>query len=117
VPISQWADWTVLFRYRRIEDPTLYWLDLSVGLLLVAASEELVCRRLAFGWLSSAGKNGFQIVAISAVLFAFAHWARGLGNIILALLVGLLYMALYLQLKRIWPLVVAHWLDDFIAFS
>lgn len=116
-PFAAWAGWTVLFQFPRIQSPAFYWLDLTFGLALVALSEELIFRKFALSWLRSAGRPDWQIVIISAVLFALVHWSKGLGNISIAFLLGLLYMAAYLKLKRLWPLVYAHWTINFLIFA
>jgi len=116
VPLTSWAEWTVLFQFHSLQNPTLYWLDLTIGLILVALSEELICRKFAYSWLKSAGRPGWKIVLISSVLFALSHWSKGIGNISTAILFGLLAMIVYLKMKRIWPLILAHWIVNFIAF-
>jgi membrane protease YdiL (CAAX protease family) len=116
-PVNSMADWSRLFRYHRILDPILYWVDLSIGLFLVALSEELVFRKSVARWLAGLGATKLQIVLISAILFALAHWSLGLGSVFHVFLIGVVYMALFLELRRIWPLVIAHWIENFLVFG
>lgn len=106
-----------LFAFEPLVDPTLYWLDLTAGLFAVALSEELVFRKFAMRWLAESGHTPARIVVISALLFSLMHWGSGPGRLLYTFAVGLLFMAVYLRLKRLWPLVLAHWIENFIAFG
>ncbi len=117
LPQDSWASWSVWFRYPHISDPALYWMDLTFGLILVAISEELVFRKLAFEWLSTKGRKGSFIPLISSAFFAVAHWSTGLGSMVSVFLTGMLYMAVYMKLRRIWPLVCAHWIHNFFIYG
>jgi len=117
VPVIAATGFSVWFQFLKIDNPTLHFLDLSIGLFLVALSEELVFRKFALSWLRSAGYIHWQICIISAFFFAAIHWGNGLGRMSLTFLLGLCYMAVYLKLGRLWPLIVAHWITNVIAFS
>ena len=106
-----------LFEFPFLSDPTLYWIDLTAGLFGVALSEELVFRKLAMRWLETAGRAPIQIIVISALLFSLMHWGSGPGRLLYTFVSGLIYMAAYLRLRRLWPLVVAHWVEDFMALG
>jgi len=106
-----------LFRFPAIDDPTLMWLDLTVGLLAVALSEELVFRKLALCWLKDAGRTPLQIMVISALAFSLMHWGSGVPRLLANFATGVVFMAAYLRLRSLWPLVAAHWLSNFIAFG
>ena len=106
-----------LFRFPAIDDPTLMWLDLTLGLFVVALSEELVFRKLALRWLEDAGRTPLQIIALSALAFSLMHWGSGVPRLLYTFAVGLIYMAAYLRLRSLWPLIAAHWLENFIAFG
>lgn len=106
-----------LFQFHFLSDPTLYWLDLTIGLFAVALSEELVFRKFALRWLEEAGRTPIQIVVLSALLFSLIHWGSGPGRLLYTFAGGLIYMAVYLRLRRLWPLVLAHWIEDFMAYG
>jgi hypothetical protein len=116
-PFGGWPEFGSLFRYPEIKSPTLYWLDLLPGLLVVALSEELVFRKMALSWLRAASRPNWQIVLVSATMFAFIHWASGPGNIIFTFLLGVLYMTAFLAIGRLWPLVLAHWIEDLAVYG
>ena len=106
-----------LFEFPFISDPRLYWFDLTVGLFAVALSEELVFRKLVLRWLEEAGRTPIQILVISALLFSLMHWGSGPGRLLHTFVFGLIYMAAYLRLRRLWPLVLAQWIVNFMAFG
>lgn len=106
-----------LFAFGEILDPMLYWLDPTAGLLLVALSEEIVFRKVAALWLERRGLGRVPVVLISALLFSAMHWGSGVRILCYTFVAGLLYMSAYLYLRRLWPLVAAHWLEDFLAFG
>jgi len=60
--------------------------------------------------------NETAIVAISAVLFGLHHWWTGIPNILGNLVFGILAMVFYRRSGAIWPLMVIHYLDDFVWF-
>lgn len=102
------------FRFPEITNPYFRAFDLSFGLLLVAVSEELIFRKLAFGWLSKAGLSQARIVLWSAVFFSVTHWSGGFTPLLNTFIMGVFYMMAYIRLGRIWPLVLAHWVHNFI---
>ncbi len=106
-----------VFRYPPIRDPLYYWFDLSAGLFLVALSEELVFRKLARQWLEALSFGPVASVLISAVVFGLVHWGGGAGQIAYAAMVGVAYMTAYLVFNRLWLLVLAHWLQNFLVFG
>jgi membrane protease YdiL (CAAX protease family) len=58
-----------------------------------------------------------EIVVISAVFFSLMHWGSGPGRLIHTFVVGLIYMTAYLRIRRLWPMVIVHWLQNFAAFG
>lgn len=106
-----------LFRYPPIPHPALNWLDLTLGLLLVAISEELVFRKLARRWLEDRGVSALGLILISAFILGVMHWGGGAGQVAAAFLLGLIYMWFHQRLERIWPLILAHWGHNFLAFG
>src|SRR6516164_580027 len=51
---------------------------------------------------------------LTAVLFGAYHWWTGVGNIIEALLMGVLLMLFYRRSSALWPVVLAHYLTDVV---
>jgi membrane protease YdiL (CAAX protease family) len=91
--------------------------DTTLGLLLVAFSEETVFRRCARAVLRPHLGDGWAMVFVSALLFGSYHWWTGLPNIAAAFLFGVLAMLFYRRCAALWPVVVAHYLVDFDMFA
>jgi membrane protease YdiL (CAAX protease family) len=91
--------------------------DLVVGLALVAFSEEIIFRRYLRAALQPYLGDGVLAIIAAAVLFGAYHWWTGLGTVLFATLVGILLMLMYRRSGALWPVVLAHYLVDFIAFA
>ena len=106
-----------MFGFPNLELNLLRWLDLSLGLLLVAFSEELVFRRVAARALKAVGSGTIVILTISSLAFGLIHWGKGPGSVVATTLTGAALMTLYLKTGRLWPPVVAHWAINFVSFA
>jgi membrane protease YdiL (CAAX protease family) len=99
-----------------IESPAWNWIDLTVGLALVGLMEELIFRGLAAAclehYLPPAG-----VVAVSALLFGLIHWSLGWHSVVVTGAIGAVFMFAYLRLRSILPLVLAHFVVNFIDFA
>jgi uncharacterized protein len=91
--------------------------DLVFGLALVAASEEIIFRRYLREALRPYLGDGNFAFLTAAVLFGAYHWWTGIGNILLAALIGGSLMLMFRRSTALWPVVLAHYLVDLIAFS
>lgn len=111
------AEWGRFFRFGPIESPALRWFDLTAGLFLVALSEELVFRKFALSALSAITSRRAVIVVLSAVIFALIHWSGGMSQLITTFLFGAIYMVVYLKIGTLWPLVAAHWIENYLQFA
>lgn len=94
---------------------SLYFIDLTFGLMLVAIHEEIFFRRVARVVFRPLG-DGKTMVALSSVIFGLFHWWTGLPNMLLAMAVGAFLMLLYRRSGALWPAVLAHYLIDFWVF-
>jgi len=115
--VDEWTGIGKLFRFSSIDGPFLYWLDLSLGLFLVALTEELVFRKAARRWFHDIGAGPIITIIASALIFGLMHWGGGAGQVVAATGAGAVYMALYLKMNHLWPLVLAHWGHNFLAFG
>ena len=92
-------------------------LILAAVSLIVGFGEELVFRGYILSrWRAMSG-SATQAVAVSAILFAIVHAYQGLTGILHAALLGFIYGLAFLYMRRLWPLVIAHALMDFISLS
>lgn len=90
--------------------------DLIFGLALVAASEEIIFRRLLRNASQSYLGDGAFAILITSLIFGAYHWWSGIGNVLLATTIGILFMVMYRRSGALWPVMLAHYLVDLIAF-
>lgn len=91
--------------------------DLVFGLALVAASEEIIFRRLLRNALLPYVGDGVFAILVTSLIFGADHWWAGIGNILLSATIGILFMVMYRRSGALWPVVLVHYLVDLIAFS
>ena len=115
--INNWLGRTGLFYFGRIPSDYLRIFDLTIGLILIAVSEELVFRKFALNWLKRSGFGVLGCILISASIFALMHWGSGLNRVAATFVFGVASMGLYIRHTRLWPVVVAHYITNFIAFA
>ena len=100
-----------------IGSPAWHWIDLPVGLLLVGIVEELVFRGCMYTCLRTFTESSSAIVAISSVAFGLIHWSLGLHAVLITSLIGAVFMIAYLQTRALPPLMLAHFVINFIDFA
>jgi uncharacterized protein len=107
---------TRLFAYPAITNSTIEMLDLTIGLFVVAFSEEIIFRVYFYRlFVSKLSPN--MMVFLSALLFASIHWGTGALNVLVAFIWGAFAMVLFRRLKVIWPFIIAHFLYNYLSFS
>jgi len=92
-------------------------IDLSLGLLLVGALEELVFRAYAYTVLRRYTANPAAIVAISAAAFGLIHWSLGLDAVLITAAIGALFMVIYIRTRSAPALILAHFAVNFIDYA
>jgi hypothetical protein len=107
------------FSYRAISGKASHGLLVALYFALSAAVvEEWVYRSLpAQHFLLRERPRVFAYIAVSTLLFASAHWAVGLVNVLLSAAWGLMASAVVVRYRILWPVIVAHLLADFLLFS
>jgi membrane protease YdiL (CAAX protease family) len=95
----------------------LYLFDLTLGIALVTFQEELVFRKLAYHALRRVTASESAIVLVSSIIFTAFHWWTGIGNMIGVALFSVLAMPCYRRTGSLWPICIAHYLLDFMAFA
>jgi len=61
--------------------------------------------------------DGYAMVVVTSILFGAYHWWTGIGNIIEAVLIGILLMLFYRRSATLWPVVLGHYLTDIADFA
>jgi membrane protease YdiL (CAAX protease family) len=95
----------------------LHLVDMTLGLALVATSEELLFRRCSRYLLRNFIGDGYLMIVTTSALFAAYHWWTGIGNIVAVFLIGCVLMLFYRWSKALWPVVITHYLIDLVTFS
>jgi uncharacterized protein len=91
--------------------------DVVFGLALVAYSEEIVFRRCARHLFQIYLNDGYALLVVTSLLFGAYHWWTGIGNIVEAVLIGVLLMLFYRRSVALWPVVLAHYMTDIVDFA
>jgi membrane protease YdiL (CAAX protease family) len=106
--------------------------DLALGLVLVALSEEVLCRGLLYSWLRSRirprlGSNsrglrpglaaGLWAGVAATLVFAAMHWSMGPRSMISAFVFGLACQAGRWGTGTIWPGVAAHYAVNLYVYA
>lgn len=108
---------TALFRKPTIENPFLYWFDLTFGLALTAISEEFVFRSIAKSVIGKFTNRTSLILMISALIFTLIHWSHGVPSVGANFFNGIVLMALYLHTRSIAPPIIVHYLINVWHFA
>ena len=107
---------TVLGGYPRLSG-WLYFVDIVLGITLVAYSEEIVFRRCARHIFNIYMDNGNALLLATSLLFGAYHWWAGAGNIVEAVMMGILLMLFFRRSVALWPVVLGHYLTDIADFA
>jgi len=80
--------------------------------------EEVVYRNWMARWFLDRGRGlAIAYVVISALLFGAVHWTSGAHNIFFSTIVGVGFAWVAVRYRRLLPLVVMHFLTDWILFG
>jgi hypothetical protein len=107
---------TALGGYPR-ESGSLYLIDVVFGLALVAYSEEVFFRKCARDLFKIYLGDGGLLVFVTSLLFGAYHWWSGVGNIVVAVILGALLMIFFQRSEALWPVVLGHYLTDIFDFA
>lgn len=94
----------------------LFLFDLTAGLVLVAVSEEAVCRGLTLTVLRSRLSTPMVYLA-SALLFSAMHWSLSAHTLVDAFVYGILFVPATLATGSVWPAVIAHFAVNFVLYT
>jgi len=117
LPLKELIPGTELFVYPKVDFGTVYRLDVTFGLALVAISEELIFRILAIRVIRAFTDSQIWLIVVSSVVFGVIHWSSGVPDIIYDTLSGGLLMMLYLRSGTVLGPVAAHYLIDLWYFA
>jgi len=114
-------------------------LDLTIGIFLVAVTEELLFRSIGLRFLLNMVRRGpgrrspgediapdtrglkpsavAFIVLSSSLAFGLGHWGMGTHAIVTITIWGILPMIVLIRTGSIWPALIAHYVADVVGFS
>ena len=92
-------------------------LNLSIGLGLVAISEELVFRGFLISCLKKYSLGTFGVTFISSILFGAIHWSNGVHIIFVAFIWGIASSFFATKYRSIYPAMISHYFINFIIYS
>lgn len=97
------------------------WLAVSFYMAASAAvAEELIWRGMAWAYFCAAVPVRYRRLAyvlITSVVFAVAHSEQGPAGVLAALWFGVLAAGLYTKVRSLWPIVLCHFMTDWIIFG
>jgi len=81
-----------------------------------AFAEEIYFRSLPFLIFSRLKLPNAMYCIFTALTFAIVHWEQGIQGLLSAGFFGAIMATTYVIVRNIWPLVVSHFLLDFLSF-
>jgi len=87
--------------------------------ITAAVFEEIFYRGLIWRLVYSSSikyNKSVMYVAVSSVLFGLVHWENGLPEVLSAMVFGIAACILYLRLRNLIPLMIAHFFIDIVNF-
>jgi membrane protease YdiL (CAAX protease family) len=82
--------------------------------------EEVAYRALPWLWFSCAVSHRWRsvaYVATTSLIFAAVHSEQGPGGVLASFWFGLVAALVYVRLRKLWPLVLAHFATDLFIFG
>jgi membrane protease YdiL (CAAX protease family) len=93
------------------------WLLLLLTCLCIGFSEELLVRCFLLVRLEQLFKSAWAGIVLSSVLFGLGHSYKSFLGALGTGLLSVLYGIAFVRWRRLWPLVLAHAIQDFLALS
>jgi membrane protease YdiL (CAAX protease family) len=84
--------------------------------LTAGIAEEFYCRGILVKLFSQYGAGKFWIVLLVSSLFAIAHWEGGVKAVLATFFIGAFITTYYTRFKLLFPVIVAHFIYDWIVF-
>jgi len=103
--------------YPAIHDPVLFWFDMTIGLMLVAITEEYIYR-----YKLNKVLKGFDLglavrYIITATLFSLIHLPQGMISLGQTFLWGICLFYLYQKSRSLQFVIFLHFLTNFVVFG
>ncbi|NVK17257.1 MAG: CPBP family intramembrane metalloprotease [Methylocystaceae bacterium] len=103
--------------YPAIHDPVLFWFDMTIGLMMVAITEEYIYRYKLNEVLKGLHKGLAARYLITAILFSLIHLPQGMISLGQTFLWGLFLFYLYQKSRSLQFVIILHFLTNFVVFG
>jgi len=121
-----WLAWKIIV----VDTPVFAYKDMVPGgdarfftifylAITAAIFEEIFFRGLIWRLVYTSNINGnksYVYIVISSLLFSLVHWENGLPEVLATLVYGVVACILFLRLRNLYPLIVAHFFIDVVIF-
>jgi membrane protease YdiL (CAAX protease family) len=97
--------------FKRPESASMFAL-LSAGIVVKAFCEELVCRGYFIPKFERLLSSRWMAVVLSAAIFASGHLYQGPRGIVSSAVSGLVYGTAFCMTRRLWPVCIAHIINN-----
>ncbi len=105
-----------LFDFPRASSTFMAFFDLTVGLSLVAISEEVVFRGFILKSFLNRGFDKHSAVLLQAILFGITHWSMGDIHVIRSFIWAIPLGYFVAEEKKLFPAIGAHFLTNLVVF-
>lgn len=102
-----------------VPDGDAHYVAIFYFAITAAVFEEIFFRGLIWRLVYSSAtpyNKAVVYVAVSSLLFGLVHWENGLSEVFSAMVFGVVACVLYLRLRNLIPLIVAHFFIDMVNF-
>ena len=82
-----------------------------------AFTEEIFSRALLYRIATMFRRTVLIYLTVSPIVFAIGHWESGWAITVSTYVLGVFAAMIYMWMKNIWPLIVVHFVDDFVQLS
>lgn len=103
--------------------PNPQWSNMGLQMHIIYISfsagffEEVIYRGIIIQQIEKKSKSPFVIILLSASVFMLIHWSLSYTIWILSFVLGAFWSFLFLRYRRIVPLIVSHFIFDYLSFS
>ena len=83
--------------------------------LAIGLYEELACRGYLIPRIETLFGSTWKSILFSSILFALLHISKGITGVVTSGLLGVIWGIAFCATRRIWPVVIAHALWDYVV--
>ena len=121
-----WLAWTIIdidspvFSYEdMVPDGDARYFTIFYLSITAAIFEEVFFRGMIWRLVYTSNINGskpYIYIAISSLLFGVVHWENGIPEVVSTMVFGVVACIIFLRLRNLLPLIIAHFFIDLVIF-